>query len=647
MKGVFVAGTDTDVGKTVVSAFLCHALGQQTEVTYFKPVQAGYPTDTDHVTDVCEQRLRIKPSTYSLRQPMSPNRAAALEQKDLRLAEILKDWDERDETIHVVEGAGGLLVPLNKQDKIIDLIQGMELPCLLVASTRLGTINHTLLSIEALNEKSIPCLGIVLNGATDPGLKELLEEQSGVPVVLELPTFDSVNADSFDGFLSKSEGARALVEQLCPKWKHGDQTAEDLEAFDKEYVWHPFTQHGIVKNHPVVTKGKDSYLYLGNHKVLDAISSWWVNLFGHCHPGLSRAVQDQAHQLEHVIYAGFSHEPGTLLAKRLVELARARGANLDKAFYSDNGSTSVEVALKLAYQFHQQNGDKHKTRFLAFRGSYHGDTLGAMSVGERRGFNEIFSPLLFEVDTVDPFDDEALQLYFEKHGDQCAAVILEPMVQGASGMRMYGAEVLDRLATLADRSRSLIICDEVFTGFYRTGKMFAFEHSRLKPDLLCLSKGLTGGYLPLAVTLVGQRLFDVFNNSDMRQAFLHGHSYTANPIACRVALASLDLIETSQTERAVQNIEQWTRECLGDLEQACEVYNVRTLGTIGAFEVNSDDPHYFKGDFSFRFHRKALEQGVLLRPLGGTIYTVPPYCMTKTELQKTYQVIHQIIKEEF
>ena len=319
------------------------------------------------------------------------------------------------------------------------------------------------------------------------------------------------------------------------------------------------------------------------------------------------------------------------------------GAKLSKSFFSDNGSTAVEVALKMSFQYHQQMGERQRTRFLAFRGSYHGDTLGAMSLGERKGFNEVFSPLLFDVDFVDPFCAGDIQEAFENHGHEYAAVIFEPMVQGASGMRMYGVDRLNQVAELAQKCGCLTIADEVFTGFSRTGKVFAFEHSNLRPDLLCLSKGLTAGFLPLAVTLVGEKLFETFHNQDMRKAFLHGHSYTANPVACAVALESLKMLKSPEWQKRIGDIEQWTGREIEELKNIPGVHNPRTLGTIGAFEWNQEDPNYFRGDTSYKFNQAALKQGVLLRPLGGTIYTVPPYCTSEQDFRKIYQVIRNLI----
>lgn len=641
MGKIFVAGTDTDIGKTFVSQVLCLAFSKVTETTYYKPVQSGQPTDTDQIKALLGNKISYKMPTYEFALPASPNRSAAAEDRVIELDRIKNE--SFDGNFHIVEGAGGLMVPLNDQDLVVDLPKSLDMPVVLVASTRLGTINHTLLSVEALKNRGLDCLGIILNGDEDPGLRELIESQAGLPVLFEVPKLSS-DFSTIDDYCQSNEELKGFVD-FCLS-NQNDQIIEDLNEIDRRHVWHPFTQHGIVKNHPVVTSGEGSYLNLDGHKVIDAVSSWWVNLFGHSHPRLVNAMKEQALKLEHVIFAGFTHEPAIQLSEGLVSEAKRAGTDLDKVFFSDNGSTSVEVALKMAYQHQRQSGKSRKTRFLALSGSYHGDTLGAMSLGERKGFNDVFTPLMFDVDFVDPFDHEKLQKTFDENGSDYAAVIVEPMVQGASGMRMYGASYLNQLARLAKEHQCFVICDEVFTGFYRTGKMFAFEHSDLKPDFLCLSKGITGGFLPLSVTMTSESIYESFYNSDMRKAFLHGHSYTANPIACRVACETLKMLNEKEVQDGIENITQWTRESIGNLSSHKSVHNQRVLGTIGAFELNDDDPNYFKGDFSYRLNQAALKKGVLLRPLGGTLYTVPPYLTTEEQFKKIYKTIEELIEEE-
>ncbi len=644
---LFVTGTDTDIGKTFASVILLKALSRHLPVSYFKPIQSGEPTDFSTIQEAVPN-IKIKPSTYLLRTPASPDRAAAIESKTLSIETLKKDWLNRDDSFHVVEGAGGLCVPINSHYQMIDLIADLKIPVVLVTSTCLGTINHTLLSVQAMKAKGLPIAGIVLNGDEDPGLKELLQEKTGLKVVFEIPNFFDQNHQTVDAWIETNSDLQNFLAQITDRpVKQEDPESSIWSTKDKDSVWHPFTQHGIVKNHPVVDSANGSYLTVEGRSVLDGISSWWVNLLGHCHPEISQAIHQQSQTLEHVIFAGFSHRPAIALSEALLQVAQSRGANVNKAFFSDNGSTAVEVALKMAYQYHRQSDKKEKNRFLAFRGSYHGDTLGAMSVGERQGFNDVFRPLMFDVDFVDPFDTSAVEKAFADNGNKYAAAIFEPMVQGASGMRMYPVETLDLLEDLCNQHEVLKICDEVFTGFYRTGCFFGFEHSQIKPDFVCLSKGLTGGFLPLAVTLTSDRLYERFHGDDMRQAFLHGHSYTANPISCAAALATLKLLQTETVQSKIRDIEVWTQQSVAELMETGLFFRGRTLGTIGAVDVSDEDPNYFRGDFSYRFNQAALKRGVLLRPLGGTVYSVPPYSIEKAELEKIYHTMYEVLKEEF
>ena len=673
--------------KTFVCSLFAREFSKWETIYYYKPIQSGNPKDQDQVADPAgsEKRggqevffsgksgkteksspvkaglVRILESTYSFKAPLSPHLAAQLEGQVIQTEKIVEDFKNRPEGFCVVEGAGGVEVPINDHEKMKDLMLALHLPVLLVTSTRLGTINHTLLSVQALKQKGLHCLGLVLNGDGKSGLREVLEKQTGLSVLFEVPQFKQPTGKKLDEFFHDNKDFRNFLNLCCHSFHESmDQKREagdsfhksvdpcstgfkNLEKLDSQFVWHPFTQHGIVKRHPIIQKGEGAYLWYEGQKVIDAISSWWVNLFGHCHPRLSESVSQQAHQLEHILFAGFSHEPAIELSKRLIQFTRQKGCELSKVFFSDNGSTSVEVALKMVYQYQQISGHNEKKRFLALKGSYHGDTLGAMSVGERGGFNQVFRSLLFDVDFVDPFDPGNLEEFFNRRGKELSAVIVEPMVQGASGMRMYPVEFLNELAKLVKEYKVMVICDEVFTGFYRTGKMFAFEHSDLRPDLLCLSKGLTGGYLPLAVTLTNEGLYQAFLNDSMKKAFLHGHSYTANPMACRVACTTMELLMDPKTSEQVEKITSHTQYWIERLSRNPGIFNARQLGTIGAMEVFDGDPHYFKGDFSYHFHQKALAQGVLLRPLGGTVYAVPPYCVNEKQIESIYSAIERIV----
>lgn len=416
----------------------------------------------------------------------------------------------------------------------------------------------------------------------------------------------------------------------------------DLINKDKKFVWHPFTQQQIDTEMAVVTKGQGAWLTLADGtQILDAVSSWFVNIHGHANPHMAKAIYEQALQLEHAIFARYTHQPAIELAELLINAAQSRQLNVTRCFYSDNGATAVEVALKMAFQYHLNRGDNKRTRFLALENSYHGDTLGAMSVGDRDSFAKTFSPLLMNVDFIPVEDLERLTYLLEQHGDEYAALILEPMIQAVGGMKMHSATWLQAIEKLCRRYGILLIADEVFTGFYRTGTLFACEHTTIKPDLICLAKGLTGGYLPLSATLTTEAVYQAFLGDSVAQAFLHGHSFTGSPLACAAALASWQLLMQESTQQAIQRINAETADWIAKLAKHPRVKVARHLGTVGAIEIK-DCPDYFSG-FSRKLSQLAKEQGVLFRPFGDTLYAVPPYCVTTAEIAKIYQTMELIL----
>jgi adenosylmethionine-8-amino-7-oxononanoate aminotransferase len=413
---------------------------------------------------------------------------------------------------------------------------------------------------------------------------------------------------------------------------------------DKKYVWHPYTQHGLDESLFSAQSAHGSYITLENgQKILDGISSWWVNLHGHGRPEIVAAISNQAQTLEHVVFAGFTHGPAVELAQILVTEMKEKNTQIEKVFYSDNGSTAVEVALKMAYQYHINVTGKPRPKFLALHGSYHGDTFGAMSVGEPSGFHTKFKDLLPRVDFIQPDDFKELEEAFSENSKEYAAIIVEPMVQGAGGMLMHSAEYLKRISELCLLHNVLLICDEVFTGFYRTGKAFAFEHAELKPDLICVSKGITGGFLPLAATLTTDKIFKAFKGNEVAKAFLHGHSYTANPISCAAAVASWKILKSNETQDNIINILELTEKNISELRKNPLIKDARALGTIGAVTMKFDFD-YMSGAGSW-FKRRAIEKGVLLRPLGPVLYGVPPYCVTEAEVNLIYKTITDLVNE--
>ena len=404
-------------------------------------------------------------------------------------------------------------------------------------------------------------------------------------------------------------------------------------------VWHPFTQHGLFPVLPVAVRAEGAYVTTADgRRVLDAISSWWVITHGHRHPRITAAIKSQVDALDQVIFAEFTHEAAELLARRLVAMAPH---GLNHVFFSDSGSTSVEVAIKMAVGFWRRSKPRH--RIIVMDHSYHGDTIGAMSVGERGPFTAAYGPLLFGVSNIpfpwptreqDCFDSlEALC----RSGD-AAALIIEPLVLGAGGMLMYSTDVLAQLRSICAAHGVLFIADEVMTGWGRTGKLFACERAGITPDITCYSKGLTGGTLPLAVTLCTDEIFAAHFSDNPREAFFHSSSFTANPIACAAALANIEIWETEPVLDRIAAVSAAQTTQLARFRDDRRFTAVRQTGTITAMDVASADPGYFSG-LGPRLKEVFHAAGVLLRPLGNTIYVLPPYCVTADDLAMTYDAI--------
>jgi len=421
---------------------------------------------------------------------------------------------------------------------------------------------------------------------------------------------------------------------------------KDLSQLDKELIWHPFTPLKDGNDSIVIRSGQGVYLEtLDGRKIIDGISSWWVNLHGHSNPHIAQAIYEQAKTLEHVIFAGFTHEPAIRLANNLKSILPG---NVVRIFFSDDGSTSVEVGLKLAFQFWHNKGVPKK-KVIAIRGAYHGDTFGSMSVGERGMFTDPFKPFLFDVVFIDfpTVENEAslLKRFGEiiDSGDM-AAFIFEPLVQGAAGMRMYSAEILNKLIKKAHEKKVLCIADEVFTGFGRTGKMFACDYLDEEPDIICVSKGITGGALPLGVTACSQEVVHAFQSSEFSKTFFHGHSYTANPIACAAANASFELLTAAACQNAIKRISDLHRSFVSQMIGHGKIKDIRSLGTILAVELHTgQEESSYASNLRKKIYPFFLERAILLRPLGNTIYVLPPYVIQESELSRIYSSIEDFL----
>jgi adenosylmethionine-8-amino-7-oxononanoate aminotransferase len=419
----------------------------------------------------------------------------------------------------------------------------------------------------------------------------------------------------------------------------------DLAERDRAVIWHPFTQMQTAPLPVPIVRGEGSVLYgADGREYLDMISSWWVNLHGHAHPHIARRVSEQLNTLEHVIFAGFTHQPAVELAERLLAILPLNQA---KIFYSDNGSTAVEVALKMAFQYWYNIG-RPRRKVVALENAYHGDTFGAMAVGGRNAFSAPFAPFLFDVDFLPTpaagQEQAVLERARELFSGDVAAFIVEPLVQGSGGMIMYEPETLDALISLARQHDVLIIADEVMTGFGRTGKLFASDYLKEKADMMCLSKGLTGGTMALGVTTCTQAIYDAFLSTDKLRTLFHGHSFTANPLACAAALASMDLLLSAQTQADIQRIAQSHAAFAQWLATYPTVGNIRQRGTLLAFDLMvGEETSYFNTirDVAYNF---LTARGVLMRPLGNVLYLMPPYCTTDEQLAYTHEQIIALLQ---
>lgn len=448
-------------------------------------------------------------------------------------------------------------------------------------------------------------------------------------------------------------------------------------AEDHYYIWHPYTQAKLTPTRFLVKSAEKEFILVEDEegkqfKLIDGISSWWVNIHGHSNQYITDKIKEQLDKHQQVIFAGLSHEPAIQLVQQLIPILpkadlmtkSPRIKNLDKVFFSDNGSTAVEVALKMALQYFYNNGESQKKRFIAFRDSYHGDTIGAMSVGTDSIFNQAFKSILFPVDFVNspsmlPVGDrskeelkemaedrviEQILKLLNNNPNEYAGIIIEPLVQAASGMRFHRAQFLQRLRNLCNHYGLILIADEVFTGFGRTGQDFACKQATIVPDIICLSKALTGGFLPLGLTITSQEIYSAFHDESRYKTFFHGHSYTANSLACTAALASLELYQKENRLEDVKFINLKMKHFLKDsiLESLPYIKEVRILGAIAAIEFESKDKTGYLSDWGPYLHEEFLRRQILLRPLGNVLYFLPPYTISVEALDYTLNSILEV-----
>ncbi|TDW50394.1 adenosylmethionine-8-amino-7-oxononanoate aminotransferase [Flavobacterium sp. 270] len=419
-----------------------------------------------------------------------------------------------------------------------------------------------------------------------------------------------------------------------------------LSEKDSQYLWHPYTQHKTSQTPIAISRGEGALLWDENNKeYIDAIASWWVNPFGHSNKIIADAIYKQLTTLEHVLFGGFTHEPAIKVAEKLIEILPK---NQQKIFFSDNGSTAVEVAIKVALQYFFNKNEK-RTTIIAFENAFHGDTFAAMAASGISFYTQAFQGMFIDVVRIpvpikgqeqESFD--ALKSVIASHN--CAGFIFEPLVQGAAGMVMYEPDALAKLIQICKENKVLTIADEVMTGFGKTGKTFAMDYVSEQPDMICLSKALTGGTIPMAITTFTQDIFDAFYDDDINKALFHGHTFTANPTGCAAALASIDLLQTQEMQDNIDRINKSHLNFQKKIENHSKVITARTLGVIFAVEIKSDSEESYYGSMRTKLYNFFIEKGVVLRPVGNIVYILPPYIMTDEQLQKVYSIIEEAIE---
>ena len=675
-----IVGTDTDVGKTVVAAALAKAARQAGFAPLvLKPVQTGCAPDAFGrlqapdcavYSDACPEAEVA--AAFLLRDACSPHLAARRDGIALTAASLSQTIEARlnasSANLVLVEGAGGLLTPLNENESLLDALAPLSAGFILVAANRLGMLNHALLSVELLRARGLPLLEFILTHP-DPGDDSELEQRiradnrsilsriANIPVLAELPHIPELRhpdaairargwnraAQSVAEVVNNAKenvfpAARAVkseTQEASPRTlrSHSPLAADDLLRFDREHVWHPYAPAlGAMQAREAVDTKGGRIVLRGGESLVDGMASWWCAVHGYRHPDLMRALHRQAGRMPHVMFGGLTHEPAVELARKLLDMTPP---GLDRVFFSDSGSVAVEVAIKMAVQYQRAMGRPERSRLLTVRGGYHGDTFGAMSVcdpenGMHADFGGILPRQLFASrpscrfgTEYDPASAESFETLLERRAGEVAAVILEPVLQGAGGMWMYHPEFLRRAAELCRVHGCLLILDEIATGFGRTGRLFACEWAGVRPDILCLGKALTGGVMSMAATLATKEVAEGI--SRWGGVLMHGPTFMGNPLACAVAGASLDLLAGGGWKSDVARIERAFRHGLESCRDVPGIADARVLGAVGVLETERPVNVEKLQDYFVR-------RGIWLRPFGRLIYAMPPYVISDADL---------------
>ena len=620
MNTFIILGADTDSGKTTFSLLFLAAFPKTWN--YWKPVETG-DSDSDKVQRLVPETTVHEPLAR-FAAPVAPPLAARLENKIIPMATEIAILAPSQHPL-LIETFGGPFSPLNESELQIELIRRFNHATVLISSSKLGAIGRTLAMLRALAFEGIAPSAVVLIGENDPYAIEQIEKHHPVRAFHLSPPLKW----DVEGIRSAAHQQFAVLDEIRRCFVTLGESASDTESLlhrDKLTLWHPYTS--LRPNDPPlpVAGARAEFLFLADgREVIDGISSWWTILHGHREPRLMAALHQAASSFDHVLFAGATHEPAVRVAELLLETVPWPGG---RVFFSDNGSTAVEVALKMAYQFWRQRGEPQRTLFIGFENGYHGDTFGAMAVGRDPLFTGQFEPLLFRALRI-PVSAEGLDETLRRNANQVAAVILEPLVQGAGGMRMHSPEELRAIFDVCRRHNVLFIADEVMTGCHRTGTMWAFQAAGIAPDLICCAKTLAGGVLSLAATLASPSIVAAFDTDDRERTFFHGHSFTAHPLACAVAAANLEWL-LNEPPTAPARFEAFWRQALAPLQG--RVRDIRIRGTIAAIELDVSGGYLAERGQAMR--RRCLERGVLLRPLGNVLYALPPFGTSDESLER-------------
>ena len=704
--GIFIAGTDTGIGKTIIAGGIAAALKSRgIDIGVMKPFETGisklngkwklqdgaFLKKSAGVKDPDEL---ITP--FCFEKSLAPYVAANLENVQIDLNKVHQAFNELSSrhSLVVVEGAGGLIVPIKKKYFYANLARDLNLSVIIVVRPGLGSINHTLLTIKAAQSYDLKVIGIIFNnynnchyGTAEKTNPKAIEELSNIPVLGEMPFLSNlsleslvrtigknINIEDIISFIDKGDMGLPLIPSLqrrgngmVNKNKTFQRSVEQLEKADKKYIWHPFTQmQDWIKETPVIIeRGEGNYLIdMHGNRYIDGVSSLWTTIHGHQKKEINEAIINQTNKIAHSTLLGLTNIPSIELSKRLVNVTPE---GLSKVFYSDNGSTAVEIGLKIACQYWRQKSPQFsgKTKFISLVNAYHGDTLGSVGVGGIDLFHQVYKPII--INSIKVPSPYCYRCHLKKNYPSCklacvdeledtvrkehkniAALIIEPIMQGAAGMLKSPPGYLKRVRQICTKFNILMIADEVATGFGRTGKMFACDHERIAPDIMCLAKGITGGYLPLAATLTTEEIFNAFcgDYSELK-TFFHGHTYTGNPVACAAAIASIDLFKKEKTLIQLQEKIKLLKEKLSLITKLSQTGEVRQAGFMVGIEMvknkKTGESYPWQEKMGIKVIMEARKRGVIIRPLGNVIVLMPPLSISEDELITLVDVVYESI----